>query len=81
MRSFSDKEPLLKTLNKYVKIVRTEHCFMLFEELGKTDKWLQCLEVSSIFFLFCNFSFWVFEIVELFIVFRSVDAIYSQKLD
>ncbi|XP_050137777.1 pentatricopeptide repeat-containing protein At4g39620, chloroplastic-like [Malus sylvestris] len=45
MRSFSDKEPLLKTLNKYVKIVRTEHCFMLFEELGKTDKWLQCLEV------------------------------------
>ncbi|XP_015867273.3 pentatricopeptide repeat-containing protein At4g39620, chloroplastic [Ziziphus jujuba] len=45
MRSFSDKEPLLKTLNKYVKIVRTEHCFHLFEELGKSDKWLQCLEV------------------------------------
>ncbi|KAM6563717.1 hypothetical protein CsatB_023715 [Cannabis sativa] len=45
IRSFSDKEPLVKTLNKYVKIVRTEHCFLLFEELGKSDKWLQCLEV------------------------------------
>ncbi|KAK4840402.1 hypothetical protein QYF36_007996 [Acer negundo] len=45
MRSFSEKEPLVKTLSKYVKFVRTEHCFLLFEELGKTDKWLQCLEV------------------------------------
>ncbi|KAI4317212.1 hypothetical protein L6164_025102 [Bauhinia variegata] len=45
MRKFTDKEPLLKTLNKYVKMVRTEHCFLLFEELGKNDKWLQCLEV------------------------------------
>lgn len=49
VRSFSDKEPLLKSLNKYVRIVRTEHCFLLFEELGKTDKWLQCLEVSHHF--------------------------------
>ncbi|KAI4345196.1 hypothetical protein L6164_012341 [Bauhinia variegata] len=45
MRKFSDKEPFLKTLNKYVKVVRTEHCFLLFEELGKNDKWLLCLEV------------------------------------
>ncbi|XVE86698.1 hypothetical protein DITRI_Ditri18aG0055100 [Diplodiscus trichospermus] len=45
MRSFSDKEPLVKTLSRYVKVVRCEHCFLLFEELGKTDKWLQCLEV------------------------------------
>ncbi|KAF7834235.1 pentatricopeptide repeat-containing protein [Senna tora] len=46
MRNFSDnKEPLLNTLNKYVKFVRTEHCFLLFEELGNDDKWLQCLEV------------------------------------
>ncbi|KAL3527820.1 hypothetical protein ACH5RR_012476 [Cinchona calisaya] len=45
MRNFSEKKPLGATLNKYVKFVRTEHCFMLFEELGKTDKWLQCLEV------------------------------------
>ncbi|XP_020223467.1 pentatricopeptide repeat-containing protein PPR5 homolog, chloroplastic [Cajanus cajan] len=44
-RKISDKEPLVKTLNKYVKLVRTEHCFLLFEELGKEDKWLQCLEV------------------------------------
>lgn len=44
-RKITDKEPLLKTLNKYVKLVRTEHCFLLFEELGKHDKWLQCLEV------------------------------------
>lgn len=35
----------MTTLNKYVKFVRTEHCFMLFEELGKADNWLQCLEV------------------------------------
>ncbi|XP_007048085.2 PREDICTED: pentatricopeptide repeat-containing protein At4g39620, chloroplastic [Theobroma cacao] len=45
MRSFSDKEPLVKTLNRYVRVVKCEHCFLLFEELGKTDKWLQCLEV------------------------------------
>jgi len=57
----SDKEPLLKTLNKYVKLVRTEHCFLLFEELGKHDKWLQCLEVPFLslypffFQLFYNF--------------------------
>ncbi|XP_027077335.2 pentatricopeptide repeat-containing protein At4g39620, chloroplastic [Coffea arabica] len=46
MRNFDEKkQPLVATLNKYVKLVRTEHCFLLFEELGKTDKWLQCLEV------------------------------------
>jgi hypothetical protein len=45
MRNMSGKEPPLKTLNKYTKVVRTEHCFLLFEELGKSDKWLQCLEV------------------------------------
>ncbi|XP_030975257.1 pentatricopeptide repeat-containing protein At4g39620, chloroplastic [Quercus lobata] len=45
MRNMNEKEPLLKTLNKYVKVVRTEHCFLLFEQLGKSDKWLQCLEV------------------------------------
>lgn len=47
MRKFSDREPLLKTMDKYVRVVRTEHCFLLFEELGKTDKWTQCLEVSG----------------------------------
>ncbi|XXG42608.1 hypothetical protein AAC387_Pa01g2847 [Persea americana] len=45
MRNFGDERPLVSTLNKYVKMVRTEHCFMLFEELGKRDRWLQCLEV------------------------------------
>lgn len=48
VRNISDKQPLLTTLNKYVQLVRTEHCFLLFEELGKTDKWLQCLEVSPL---------------------------------
>lgn len=47
IRKFSDKEPLLKTLDKYVRVMRTEHCFLLFEELGKKDQWLQCLEVRS----------------------------------
>jgi len=46
-RRISDKEPILKTLNKYVKQVRTEHCFLLFEELGKEGNWLQCIEVPS----------------------------------
>ncbi|GMH06634.1 hypothetical protein Nepgr_008474 [Nepenthes gracilis] len=45
MRNFNDKQPLVSTLNKYVRVLRTEHCFLLFEELGKSDKWLQCLEV------------------------------------
>ncbi|XP_065876321.1 pentatricopeptide repeat-containing protein At4g39620, chloroplastic [Euphorbia lathyris] len=45
VRGFNDKVPLVRTLDKYVKIIRTEHCFLLFEELGKRDKWLQCLEV------------------------------------
>uniref|UniRef100_A0A2P2IKK5 Uncharacterized protein MANES_12G140500 n=2 Tax=Rhizophora mucronata TaxID=61149 RepID=A0A2P2IKK5_RHIMU len=45
MKGCSEKEPLVRTLNKYVRVVRTEHCFMLFEELGRRDKWLQCLEV------------------------------------
>lgn len=45
MRNFSDQKPLVSTLNKYVKLIRIEHCFLLFEELGKGDKWLQCLEV------------------------------------
>ncbi|CAN1224349.1 Pentatricopeptide repeat-containing protein At4g39620, chloroplastic [Linum grandiflorum] len=45
MKSFTEKESLLKTLSKYVRIVRTQHCFMLFEELGRKGKWLQCLEV------------------------------------
>ncbi|KAK7247478.1 hypothetical protein RIF29_42361 [Crotalaria pallida] len=45
IKKMSDREPLVKTLNKYVKLVRSEHCFLLFEELAKFDKWLQCLEV------------------------------------
>ncbi|KAF5199802.1 Pentatricopeptide repeat-containing protein ppr5-like protein [Thalictrum thalictroides] len=45
MRNFNDKQPLVAILDKYVKLIRTEHCFHLFEELGKRDKWLQCLEV------------------------------------
>lgn len=47
VRNISDKQPLLTTLNKYVQFVRTEHCFLLFEELGRSDKWLQCLEVFN----------------------------------
>ncbi|XP_059624345.1 pentatricopeptide repeat-containing protein At4g39620, chloroplastic isoform X2 [Cornus florida] len=45
LMNFDDKRPLVTTLDKYVKFVRTEHCFRLFEELGKRRKWLQCLEV------------------------------------
>ncbi|KAK9077920.1 hypothetical protein SSX86_001977 [Deinandra increscens subsp. villosa] len=45
LRNFNYEKTLLSTLNKYVKLVRTEHCFLLFEELGKSEKWLQCLEV------------------------------------
>lgn len=56
MRNMNEKEPLLKTLNKYVKVVRTEHCFLIFEQLGKSDKWLQCLEVCFYNTLLCDFS-------------------------
>ncbi|OVA00404.1 Pentatricopeptide repeat [Macleaya cordata] len=45
LRNFNDQKPLVSTLNKYVKLIRTEHCFVLFEELGRKDRWLQCLEV------------------------------------
>ncbi|CAL5371813.1 unnamed protein product [Camellia sinensis] len=46
LRNFHDKKnPLLSTLNKYAKFLRMEHCFLLFQELGKTDNWLHCLEV------------------------------------
>ncbi|EPS58459.1 hypothetical protein M569_16353, partial [Genlisea aurea] len=45
MRNFTDSQPLTSTLNKYVKLLRTAHCFLIFEELGKSDRWLQCLEV------------------------------------
>lgn len=42
------QQPLVTRLNKYVKVIRTEHCFLLFEDLGRKDKWLQCLEVLTI---------------------------------
>ncbi|ERN05368.1 hypothetical protein AMTRI_Chr08g209050 [Amborella trichopoda] len=45
VRNSSKDKPLISTLNKYVRIIRNEHCFLLFEELGKRDNWLQCLEV------------------------------------
>ncbi|XP_031496885.1 pentatricopeptide repeat-containing protein PPR5 homolog, chloroplastic [Nymphaea colorata] len=45
LKNFNGEKPLLSVLQKYVKLIRTEHCFLLFEELGKRDKWLQCLEV------------------------------------
>ncbi|KAL8094296.1 hypothetical protein AgCh_035990 [Apium graveolens] len=45
MRNINDRKPLTTTLDKYVKVVRSEHYFLLFEELGRTDKWLQCLEL------------------------------------
>ncbi|GAB2279363.1 Pentatricopeptide repeat-containing protein 5 mitochondrial [Dionaea muscipula] len=45
LRNFTDKKPIVGTLEKYVRVLRSEHCYLLFEELGKTDKWLQCLEV------------------------------------
>lgn len=51
MKNFNTNNPSELTMNKYAKFIRTEHCFMLFEELGKTGKWLQCLEVSSTSFI------------------------------
>lgn len=83
MRSFSDKEPLVKTLSRYVKVVRSEHCFLLFEELGKADKWLQCLEVCLFLSLSPDFIFgsflriWVFGIV----IFRFIhDMVLVRKI-
>jgi len=53
-RRISDKEPLVRTLNKYVKQVRTQHWLLLFEELGKEGNWLQCIEVPSLLSLLAN---------------------------
>uniref|UniRef100_A0ACD5ZIR7 Uncharacterized protein n=1 Tax=Avena sativa TaxID=4498 RepID=A0ACD5ZIR7_AVESA len=39
------KERLVAVLDRHVKVVRTEHCFLLFEELGRRDGWVQCLEI------------------------------------
>jgi hypothetical protein len=46
------KERLVAVLDRHVKVVRTEHCFLLFEELGRRDGWVQCLEVSREHILF-----------------------------
>ncbi|TVU28523.1 hypothetical protein EJB05_20044, partial [Eragrostis curvula] len=44
-RTGGGKERLVAVLDRHVRVVRTEHCFLLFEELGRRDGWLQCLEV------------------------------------
>lgn len=44
-RTGGGKERLVAVLDRHVRVVRTEHCFLLFEELGRRDAWLQCLEV------------------------------------
>jgi hypothetical protein len=46
-RTGGGKERLVPVLDRNVRVVRTEHCFLLFEELGRRDAWLQCLEVSD----------------------------------
>ena len=46
-RTGGGKERLVPVLDRHVRVVRTEHCFLLFEELGRRDAWLQCLEVST----------------------------------
>lgn len=59
VRNISDKQPLLNTLNKHVQFLRTEHCFLLFEELGRSERWLQCLEVlflSLYIYIYLNFA-------------------------
>lgn len=68
MWNFTDKQPLMHTLNKYVKFVRTEHCFLLFEELGRSDKWTQCIEVSLFTCFLSKIFVWVvqFPYVEIF---------------
>ncbi|KAJ1281071.1 hypothetical protein BS78_04G280200 [Paspalum vaginatum] len=44
-RTAGGKERMVPVLDRHVRVVRTEHCFLLFEELGRRDAWLQCLEV------------------------------------
>nr|CAB3451103.1 unnamed protein product [Digitaria exilis] len=48
-RTAGGKERLVPVLDRNVRVVRTEHCFLLFEELGRRDAWLQCLEVDILF--------------------------------
>lgn len=54
--SISDGELLAKTLNKYVKVLRFDHCFLFFMSFTnhKCDNCLLCLEVLLL--LFCMLS-------------------------
>jgi hypothetical protein len=69
-RTAGGKERLVAVLDRNVRVIRTEHCFLLFEELGRRDAWLQCLEVRAVclMFLFSSelplslFFFFFFEI-------------------
>lgn len=56
-RTGGGKETLISVLNKNVKVIRKDHCFLLFEELGKKEGWLQCLEVLIFLFSFFFFNF------------------------
>jgi hypothetical protein len=46
-RTDGGKDQLVAVLDRNVRVVRTDHCFLLFEELGRRDAWLQCLEVRA----------------------------------
>jgi hypothetical protein len=46
-RTGGGKERLVVMLDRHVRVVRTEHCFLLFEELAQSGAWLQCLEVRA----------------------------------
>ncbi|KAJ4761523.1 Pentatricopeptide repeat-containing protein [Rhynchospora pubera] len=44
-RTQGGKETIVSLLNKNVRVIRQDHCFLLFEDLAKRDGWLQCLEI------------------------------------
>jgi hypothetical protein len=46
-RTGGGKEWLVAMLDRHMRVIRTELCFLLFEELGQSDAWIQCLEVHA----------------------------------
>ncbi|KAJ1696186.1 hypothetical protein LUZ63_004698 [Rhynchospora breviuscula] len=44
-RTQGGKETIVSVLDKNVRVIRQDHCFLLFEDLAKRDGWLQCLEI------------------------------------
>uniref|UniRef100_A0A0E0NL14 Pentacotripeptide-repeat region of PRORP domain-containing protein n=1 Tax=Oryza rufipogon TaxID=4529 RepID=A0A0E0NL14_ORYRU len=79
-RTSGGKERLVAVLDRHVKVVRTEHCFLLFEELGRRDGWLQCLEGVDVDQQEMNFEVPVFRWMQKQRWYVADNGIYSKLI-